>query len=545
MQHGIAQFKAMIASDQSKPDQLVANATRSQTVSKSSSNHKPFESVLETHESTGPEDEVDSRANREDRSTKGTYASSTPTANDAEGHDVSKPDADGTEAVADGSLPPTSAFSSASPQGDRSSESPELAGSGSMPAQRIEDLGPTDRNASHIVGASAAAVPLRQLDGLGVMQQAQVSAVPAASNPRGKFEALTADTLASNRTTQSIPGGAASLVGRNADSQMHAVGAATPIESIRLGTIPSAAVISTDAGSVALAQESLGAGTTTAQYAAAQFMSLEQGVAQRRQATELTHLSSVSAPLQGEAKFFGSGAKDGDNAYGRHETAQSVTISERQGANTALISTSSPANQSHIATSHGALASTQTITASSSDPSTEMAQTHIDPTHVVESENELRMVALQDMQRTSESATQMRSAHGFEGRQAEITRQIAVQIWQQANERIGSLIELQLAPEELGALKFRMTLTETGYQILVQADRPETQDLMRRHYADLMAQFDAMGLGDATVSFGGSTSEDDTAEHGLSNDDLNMIAEDQALEPPTHHGLRLGVDMRV
>ncbi|MFA7432393.1 MAG: flagellar hook-length control protein FliK [Gemmobacter sp.] len=66
----------------------------------------------------------------------------------------------------------------------------------------------------------------------------------------------------------------------------------------------------------------------------------------------------------------------------------------------------------------------------------------------------------------------------------------------------GRTLELRLWPEELGVL--RMTLTPEGdsIRVAILADRAETFDLLRRHGADLVAEFRALGFGGVRFSFG-------------------------------------------
>lgn len=117
--------------------------------------------------------------------------------------------------------------------------------------------------------------------------------------------------------------------------------------------------------------------------------------------------------------------------------------------------------------------------------------------------------AFQDQTRAIEATPSPRTGapHGQEARQAELARSIAVQIAQHAQPGGGSVVELQLSPEELGSVKFLMSLSESGLNIVVQADRPETQELMRRHLDQLQAHFLSLGFGETSISFGGGQSD--------------------------------------
>ncbi len=62
--------------------------------------------------------------------------------------------------------------------------------------------------------------------------------------------------------------------------------------------------------------------------------------------------------------------------------------------------------------------------------------------------------------------------------------------------------EILLNPAELGKVRIQMTPSDGGIIVSIQADRPETLDLLRRH-ADMLAQdFRSIGYGTAEFSFG-------------------------------------------
>ena len=81
-----------------------------------------------------------------------------------------------------------------------------------------------------------------------------------------------------------------------------------------------------------------------------------------------------------------------------------------------------------------------------------------------------------------------------------IARQIATQI-PRPN---GTGFEVKLAPEELGAVRLKLTSTEQSSVLTISADRPETMDLMRRHIAVLEQDLRALGHETLSVRFAGS-----------------------------------------
>ena len=62
-------------------------------------------------------------------------------------------------------------------------------------------------------------------------------------------------------------------------------------------------------------------------------------------------------------------------------------------------------------------------------------------------------------------------------------------------------VELTLNPPELGRVRLSLAPSEAGIAVLVQAERPETLDLIRRHADQLAQDFRAMGYGATAFAF--------------------------------------------
>ncbi len=71
-------------------------------------------------------------------------------------------------------------------------------------------------------------------------------------------------------------------------------------------------------------------------------------------------------------------------------------------------------------------------------------------------------------------------------------------------------VELTLSPEELGRVRMMLSTHDGALTLSIQADRPETIDLMRRHIDQLAQDFRDLGFADVSFSF----SRDDTAPGG-------------------------------
>ena len=75
--------------------------------------------------------------------------------------------------------------------------------------------------------------------------------------------------------------------------------------------------------------------------------------------------------------------------------------------------------------------------------------------------------------------------------------QIAVAVARATEHRI----EIRLDPPELGRVQISLTPVDGGVQAVVLADRPETQDLLRRHAHALTQELADTGFGNVSLDF--------------------------------------------
>ncbi|WP_291736781.1 flagellar hook-length control protein FliK [Leisingera sp. F5] len=137
----------------------------------------------------------------------------------------------------------------------------------------------------------------------------------------------------------------------------------------------------------------------------------------------------------------------------------------------------------------------------------------------------------------------------------EAPRMIAAQMAEAFAAKGEQKVEVSLNPQELGHVKMRVVSTETGITMIIQTERPETGDLMRRHIHELAEEFRRMGYEDISFEFsggqagGGHHGEDAEGGSGLPSGTTEtggpdaMDAGEAAIK-----NLRLGaagVDMRV
>ena len=79
-----------------------------------------------------------------------------------------------------------------------------------------------------------------------------------------------------------------------------------------------------------------------------------------------------------------------------------------------------------------------------------------------------------------------------------VSRQLADAVALSPNRRV----ELTLAPEELGRVRMTLHSTEVGITVSVQAERPETLELLRRNIDQLARDFRDLGYSSIGFSFG-------------------------------------------
>ena len=138
----------------------------------------------------------------------------------------------------------------------------------------------------------------------------------------------------------------------------------------------------------------------------------------------------------------------------------------------------------------------------------------------------------------------------------ETPRMVAVQLAGAFAAKGERNVDVALNPEELGRVKMRVTTSEAGITVVIQTERPETGDLMRRHINELADEFRKMGFEDISFEFSGGQTSGGQSEgdgeagsgkgRGLSGKSDDMAAAEVADTAIQH--LRLGasgVDMRV
>ncbi|SFR00609.1 flagellar hook-length control protein FliK [Poseidonocella sedimentorum] len=85
-------------------------------------------------------------------------------------------------------------------------------------------------------------------------------------------------------------------------------------------------------------------------------------------------------------------------------------------------------------------------------------------------------------------------------------------------------IEVSLKPAELGHVRMIITQTDTGLQVSIGADRPETADLMRKHADSLQKEFADAGFGSVNFTFEEDASGSDGGREGGAGNNSTTVA---------------------
>jgi hypothetical protein len=112
----------------------------------------------------------------------------------------------------------------------------------------------------------------------------------------------------------------------------------------------------------------------------------------------------------------------------------------------------------------------------------------------------------------------------------ETARHAANQIATAITNQAGKVTEIALNPEELGRVRLTITAADGAITLNVLAERPETNDLLRRHIEVLAQEFRSLGYDTISFSFGTGEQSDTGAETG-SSEGANMTELNEETDP--------------
>ena len=128
----------------------------------------------------------------------------------------------------------------------------------------------------------------------------------------------------------------------------------------------------------------------------------------------------------------------------------------------------------------------------------------------------------------------------------ETARHIAQQLAVAVSNPTGQATEIALYPEELGRVRMTMTAVEGSIVLNLSAERPETQDLLRRHIELLSQAFEDLGYTSIDFTFGEGHQQADTPEGA---DEHTPLAAELEENPSADVGVvtyvTTGVDLRI
>ena len=110
-------------------------------------------------------------------------------------------------------------------------------------------------------------------------------------------------------------------------------------------------------------------------------------------------------------------------------------------------------------------------------------------------------------------------------------------------------VEIALNPEELGRVRMTLHSSDGGIQVTLFADRPETNDLLRRNIDMLATEFRELGYTSVSFTFSGGDSDRDgsTPSGGKAQTSSSQDLADQPTLTPNNRAITLngGVDLRL
>ena len=127
-----------------------------------------------------------------------------------------------------------------------------------------------------------------------------------------------------------------------------------------------------------------------------------------------------------------------------------------------------------------------------------------------------------------------------------VVRHVAQQLAVTITQTTGQPTEIALNPEELGRVRISMSLTDGTLTLHINAERPETADLLRRHIDTLAQEFRSLGYNDISFDFGDGRTQDEARHYaGPLTEHAEDATETQAPEQTGVRQPRGGLDLRL
>ncbi|MCF6444693.1 flagellar hook-length control protein FliK [Nereida sp. MMG025] len=129
---------------------------------------------------------------------------------------------------------------------------------------------------------------------------------------------------------------------------------------------------------------------------------------------------------------------------------------------------------------------------------------------------------------------------------ANAPRQVAQQLAEAFNLNATGMTELTLNPEELGRVRITFSGGDAGMVVMLQSERPETQDMLRRNVDLLMQEFENAGYETLNFAFGQNGANNGEQEQASSQD----VSDEPVLDGPPEKQMprttaQSGIDIRL
>lgn len=163
--------------------------------------------------------------------------------------------------------------------------------------------------------------------------------------------------------------------------------------------------------------------------------------------------------------------------------------------------------------------------------------------HTVKASEHDGLLGLVGSDRPAAMAT---AASGVATAGPETARHIAHQIGTAIVQGNGKATEILLNPEELGRVRMSMSAVDGNLTLVVLADRPETQELLRRHIDVLAQEFRDLGYDSVSFSFNADGQSGTDGSNEESHEDTTVMMK-QAADPEEAIApmLSSGLDLRL
>lgn len=160
----------------------------------------------------------------------------------------------------------------------------------------------------------------------------------------------------------------------------------------------------------------------------------------------------------------------------------------------------------------------------------------------LDGESILHVLPRSDMTMMQPAAPQI----DFSAIRPEVVRNAAANAVEVLVRQPGQSVDISLDPKELGRVRMALSTSETGMTVVITAERPETQELMRRNIDQLAQEFQSLGYENMSFEFQGESADRDGASDSSPSDTRpDHDAVESARTPKAYRLASTGLDLRL